>query len=533
MMMNSSLALTESGHRSRGGIELGRDASVEQASRGVILPGLTRRQEIGLIILLALAVRLVDFTAPYTSVHWIKQLQIAPIAKNFHQHGYNIWWPETDYSADQPNYIEIEFQLVTWLTALLYNVFGVHDWVGRLVAILFSLGAIVLMHKLLRLHLGERPATFGLLFFAFAPSHWYFGRVLMSEPAMIFFSVALVYYFSLWLKAEKLGHYLAALVSGILCFLVKLPALLLVIPLLWLAYRKYGVALFKQPALYVFALLSLVPAAAYYHHAYVDIGSKYFTVGVGFGGGMWFSPGDFLRPGNYSLILNRLLKDHLTAIGLVLLPLGFFATENGRFRWNLFHVWLGAVLLYFILVSGGNLRQTYYQIPLLLPAAGFIGLGWDRLSQTRGISRATVPVLVIIFLVLAAWGVQPFFEQYRPILDAARKLDEIDAGKQPVIIFPPGYGCLYYFQRPGWVGRETFGKPPWRLRMMTKVSPHDFPGPLYVENRRERGARWTVYFDDISPGGARPDLKHYLEDNYAAAFRSEGYTIYDLSSQLP
>lgn len=486
------------------------------------MPRLRRRQEIWLIILVALAVRLVDFTAPYTSIHWIKQLQLAPIAKNFYGHGYNIWWPETDYSADRPNYIEVEFQLVTWLTALLYNIFGVHDWVGRLVAVGFSLGAIVLMYRLLRLHLGERPAAFGLLFFAFAPSHWYFGRVLMSESAMIFFSVALVYYFSLWLKKERSTYYVAALVSAMLCFLVKLPTLLLVIPLVFLAYRKYGWRLLKQPALYLFAVLAVIPAAVYYHHAHVDIGSKYFTVGVGFGGGMWFSPRDFLRPGNYSLMLDRLLKDHLTALGLVLLPVGFFATDNGRIRYNLFHAWLGAVLLYFMLVSAGNIRQTYYQIPLLLPAAGLIGLGWDRLSRMKGLSQTAVPVLVILFLVLAAWGVQPFFEQYRPILAAAHKLDQIDPDKQRVIIFPPGFGCLYYFARPGWVGRESKGKPPGA------VPAHDVPGPEYVENRRQREARWAVYFE-VSGPGAWPDLRQYLQASYGMAFIGDGFTIYDLS----
>ncbi len=490
-------------------------------SHGIIVPGLSRRQEIWLIILVAVAVRFIDFTAPYTSVHWIKQLQLAPIAQNFYHHGYNIWWPETDYSADQPNYIEIEFQLVTWLAALLYSIFGIHEWAGRLVAIAFSLGAMVLMYRLLRLHLGERPAAFGLLFFAFAPSHWYFGRVLMSESAMIFFSVALVYCFSLWLNNERPVYFIAALASAMLCFLVKLPTLYLTIPLLLLAYRKYGGGLFRQPSLYIFAVLSVVPAALYYHHAYVDIGSQYFTVGVGFGGGMWFSVGDFLRPGNYSLILNRLLKDHLTAVGLVLLPLGLVATNNGRFRWNLFHVWLGAVLLYFIMVSGGNLRQTYYQIPMILPAAGLIGVGWDRLSRMPGISRAGALVLVVIFLVLAAWGVQPFFERYKPILAAAQRLDQIDPAQQPVIIFPPGYGCLYYFNRPGWVGREGFGKSPGA------VSPADVPGPEYITNRIDRGARWAVYFDTTGPG-ARPDLKQHIEDNYATAFRDEGYTIFRL-----
>ncbi len=500
--------------------------------RGVILSVVTRRQEVWVIILLALAVRLVAINAPYTSVHWIKQLQIAPIANNFYEHGYNILWPETDYSADRPGLIEIEFQLVTFLTALLYPIFGVHEWVGRAVTILFSLGSMVLLYALLRRYLGDRPAAFGLLFFAFAPSNWYFSRVLMSEPLMIFFSIALVYWFSLWLGVPEsepaprpAAHYfMLALLCGALAFLVKLPALLLVLPLLFIAYQRYGWRLFRQPLLYLFAVLAILPAAAYYYHAKVNIGAHYFTVGVGFGGGMWSSLDDFLRPGNYSLMLNRLLKDHLTAVGLVLLPLGVLAYDNGRFRWNLFHVWMGAVLLYIVVVFGGNLRQTYYQLPLLLPAAGLIGLGWDRISRMAGVSRWTVPVLAILFLVLAAWGVQPFYEQGEPIIEAAAQLDAIDPAKQPVIIFPPGYGCLYYFERSGWVGREGFGKP------TNQVAPEDVPGPQYVESRIKRGARWAAYFDSEGPG-ARPDLQEYLAQNYAVAFAGRGYTIYDLAGR--
>ena len=111
----------------------------------VLLWGMARHREVALIIALGAAVRLIDFTAPYTSEHWIKQLQIAPIAKHFATKSPNILWPETDYSADRPGYIEIEFQLVTWLAALLYKVFGIHEWVGRLVTVSFSVASMVLL----------------------------------------------------------------------------------------------------------------------------------------------------------------------------------------------------------------------------------------------------------------------------------------------------------------------------------------------------------------------------------------------------
>ncbi len=506
----------------------------EGVGRGLILTFLTWQQEAVLIILLAVAVRLINFTAPYTDSHWIKQLQIAPIAKHWYEQGdYNILWPETDYSADRPGYIEIEFQLVTWLTALLYNLFGIHEWVGRIVTVSFSAGCLVLMLLLLRLHLGRGPATYGLLYFAFAPSNWFFGRVLMSEPAMLFFSVALVYSFSLWLKSGRTLHYGMAGLTGALAFLVKLPTVLLVIPLVFLAYRKHRWSLLRRPSLWVLAIITLLPAALYYWHAKAHIGSEYFTVGVGFGGGMWLSLETLLRPSGYSLMLQRLIKDHLTAVGFVLLVLGFFATgrvwkwseageDDGQgINWHLFHVWLGAVLLYFVIVWGGNLRQTYYQLPLIPAVAGLIGVGWFRLSRIPAMSRWLTPILVLIFLILCVWGVQPFFEQYTPIEQAAAQLDRLDPGKAPVIIFPPGYGCLYYFERPGWVGREGMGKPP------AQVAAEDKPSPLYIEDRIRRGARWAVYFD-VASQERRPDLQSYLRHNFATVYEAAEFQIFDL-----
>jgi hypothetical protein len=528
----------------------------------VLCSRLSQRQEVFLILLVAVAVRLWDCNAPYIDGHWIKQLQVAPIAKNFYLHGYRILWPQTDYSADRPTYIEIEFQLVSFLTALLYKVFGLHEWVGRLVTVAFSLGTMLLLWRLLARYLGERPAEWGLLFYAFAPSSWYYSRALMSEPAMLFFSVGVVYCFGRYLgttgvspvvggdgrDARPTGSpalwFLLTALCGALAFLVKLPAVLLLLPLAYLAWDRWGRRFVARPAVWLLLAVTLAPALAYYWHAKHNIGAHYFTVGVGFGGGMWFAVKDFTRPGNYSLMLMRLLKDHLTAVGMALLPMGLFlpvgrASRPPRLEASgatgetpvvpgtapyLFPVWLGAVLLYFAVVSGGNLRQTYYQLPILLPAAGLIGLAWDRLVQSRVLTRWANAVLVALFLALCVWGVQPFYEPYTPILEASAALDRMDPSGRAVVIFPPGYGCLYYFHRPGWVGREFLGRAP------AEVAAEDIPGPLYVTSRISRGAHWAVYFTTAGPG-ARNDLEGYLRTTYyrAAVGAEDSYEIFDLS----
>lgn len=476
-----------------------------------------------IILVLATAVRLVGLNAPFTSQHWIKQLQIAPIAKNFALKSPNLLWPETDYSADKPGYIEIEFQLVTWLTSFGYRVFGIHEWVGRLVTVTFSVGSMVLFYRLALMQLGPVAAAYGLLVFAFLPSNWYFSRVLMSEPAMLFFSIAVIYAFSLWLDSGKRKHFVWTAVCGALCFLVKLPTVVLFIPLGYLAWCKYGRGVLRRKQLWALAAMMLVPALAYYLHAYLNIGRHYFTVGVGFGGGMWFSPVDFLKPGNYSLMMDRLVRQHLTAVGVVLLILGLTALAEGRVRITLFHIWLAGIAVYFVVVSGGNLRQNYYQLPMIPPAAALIALGWEQLAQSRRFSRRLDALLAVVFLGLCVWGVEPMYQPYEPIHQAATELSLLDPShKERVMLFPAGYGCLYYFDRPGWVGREGFGKAP------NEVAPEDVPGPDYIQDRIRRGAHWAVYFD-IKDATAQPQIQAYLRQEYRCVSDTPDYQIFDLT----
>ncbi|MCX7599607.1 MAG: glycosyltransferase family 39 protein, partial [Armatimonadetes bacterium] len=402
----------------------------------------------------------------------------------------------------------------------------VHEAVGRIVAIAFSMAGIGLLFLLMRDFLGYQAAAYGLLFYAFAPSSIYFGRVLMSEPAMLCLSIAAVYLFHRFTQAPSPVWYCSALLAAALAFLVKLPTVHLAAPIAYLAIRRWGWSAARHPALWVFAALSLLPAALYYTHAHRNIGPHYFTVGVGFGGNMWFAPQHFLSPKSYSLMVNRLLKEHLTAVGMVLLVLGLFYRAGRPKRETLFVWWLVGVLAYFVAVSGGNLRQTYYQLPLLPAAAGVVGPAWALVSRLRAFRPGGNTALVALFAALSIWGAQPFYEEYTPILRAAAALDRLDPSRQPVIVMPPGYGCLYYLRRPGWVGRETMGKPAEWIR-----NPSDIPSPAYFEERIRRGARWVVFFN-APPQDARPDLLEYLRANFRVVHSDPDFLIFDLSRRL-
>jgi hypothetical protein len=58
----------------------------------------------------------------------------ATIADNFYRGQLNIFLPEISWNGPGPNYVGYEFQLITYMAALFYHLFGQGDWVGRGIA---------------------------------------------------------------------------------------------------------------------------------------------------------------------------------------------------------------------------------------------------------------------------------------------------------------------------------------------------------------------------------------------------------------
>jgi hypothetical protein len=44
-----------------------------------------------------------------------------------------------DYNGNEKGYVACEFPAYQFIVAVLYRVFGLHEWVGKLVSILFSI----------------------------------------------------------------------------------------------------------------------------------------------------------------------------------------------------------------------------------------------------------------------------------------------------------------------------------------------------------------------------------------------------------
>ncbi len=74
-----------------------------------------------------------------------RQGDTGAIAAQFRTAELNIFFPQTEYNGAPPNYVELELQIVPFLAAIGYTLFGVHEVFGRLIAIGFGIGTIVVV----------------------------------------------------------------------------------------------------------------------------------------------------------------------------------------------------------------------------------------------------------------------------------------------------------------------------------------------------------------------------------------------------
>jgi 4-amino-4-deoxy-L-arabinose transferase-like glycosyltransferase len=402
-----------------------------------------------LILVLALTLRLYHVTYPFLDHHSWRQTDTAAVARNFYRDHFVLLRPEMDRFGSGPSVVELELQVTPFLTSLLYVVWGVRDWVGRIVPILFSLGSVVYFYRLVALHFSERLALFSTFVFAILPLNVFFSRVLMPEAGALFFTIAAVYHFSAYLEKETTVEYALATVFAALAFLSKLSNLYILIVFAALATRKGWRGLLSDRRFFAFLLLTLTPTVAYYGYMHVaaDVKMIPYQIGTDKWGNVQLWTGPLL----YEVLAQRFRTLVFTEPGLLMLVAGLFLPLTH----TVFRLWLMAALAYVFVVANGNLVHSYYQMPLPPAGAFFIGLVLDRTYSSARLRPLSVVLSVLLFA-RALMILGPMYGMYAsPAYEAAKMLTEIDASASPVVSVPHRRDMapelLYYADRKGWV----------------------------------------------------------------------------------
>lgn len=133
------------------------------------------------------------------SVHVWRQSNTLAVARNFYQEDMDILNPRVDRRLDTDGVTGMQFPSYEYIVALGYKVFGLHNWVHRLISLLISFwGAVGMYFLSKRLLKHDVAAGFAALAYTFSPDLYYFGFSALPDILALACSVWGLYYFLKW-----------------------------------------------------------------------------------------------------------------------------------------------------------------------------------------------------------------------------------------------------------------------------------------------------------------------------------------------
>ncbi len=489
------------------------------------------------IVLLGLAIRLYGVNMPLVESHQVRQAQTAMMARNLFDDNMDIFHTRLDYFGNVPGYIIMEFPLMHGIAALLYYLFGVHETIGRLVNVSFSIGAMFLMFGLARQFLPVVGAFAALALYAFSPMNIFFSRAFMPEASMMFFIVGAIYFFLKWLDRQTLLLYSTAIIFAAFACLTKPTAAILFVPILTAWFLKYRWTLFRRSEFWLYMLLATVPLIFWGAYAnYFNAMQSYIP--SGFGGNWleliksrgitnhWFDPAFYVFVGG-SIIL------------ILLTPLGFAGTAIGVFictgdRCRILYLWLGAIIVYFFVFSGANAGHIYYHLPLLPLAAIFFGFAVEWLLHKKDFLKEIFKRKSIVWLgsglllaIFISYGIgyykyfQYMYSNRMPyVLEVSEIIKKLAPPNLVVVLNQPGAEPTvfsYYSQSKVFFFRPLL----------------EYDSIADIEYLRTQGATTYVALDTKYGSGVHETQKNklfwqYLNKKYKLVMLTSHYMVVDL-----
>jgi hypothetical protein len=499
------------------------------------LPGGRAPLALAAILLLGIGLRLLYITSPLLDAHRWRQIDTAVMARYFYEDSLNPLYPQVNWGGPR-GYVESELPLVPFIAALLYHLFGPDDMWGRATSVAFSAGLILLVYLLVRDVRDAAAGRAAAFLVAVSPGAVYYGRTFMPDTAMLCLSVGALAGFVRYLQngsRRALGWGSAALALAIL---VKLPAILVLLPIVVAALQARGRAALGDRRLWIAVTVPLIAAAAWYTHAYFIFRQTGLTYGIlahpartyplVIAPGPWpdvfskWSTAALLTGGEfYRELLHRIVRVHLTPIGLAVALVGVL---TWRGRWSLLPAaWLAAMGAFIFIAGYGHLAHDYYQLPLVVIGAMYFGVvaaplfdgAWIRRCIGAGWWAPAASAALV-----AAMGLLMFRESgvvrthFRPTrLDtemsrAGQAIDRAIGDPDALLVVVDDYGVtspvlLYLAHKRGW----SFG--PADLTPSTIVGLRRFGADYFATTEWNRLERRNPVLADYLSGHRRVALE--------------------------
>ncbi|NEX92259.1 glycosyltransferase family 39 protein [Caulobacter sp. 17J65-9] len=470
------------------------------------------------ILLLAALLRLPAVNQPLVDLFCWREASTAMMADNFHLKNWNVLYPEVSWTGPGPNYQGREFQVVSYITALLYAAFGWHDWFGRAVAAAFGLWSVVALHRLVERLSGRAQANAAALVLALMPGAVIIDTSFLPDPAMLAFVLTGLWALVVWLQTDRPWFLPLAVAFIALGILAKPPGVVVLAPA---AYACASI-LTRRDALTRGRLIALsaalvgvaLPTAAYFSWA-VWLGTHYPPYHVAGAGYFWDDMAGALREGFHVKAAARHAREwFLTVPVFLLFGLGLFSAPPRGTRgapW-LFHVWLAGCAVLYLFISKEMTVNPWNLLVFAAPAAGLAGRGllMAAAASTRRLNTWPARARLAGMVALIGWSAveaaevakQPFGAESQYL---GQQLDALAAPDDLVITAASEIGnpiAIYYSRRRGWVFPPGGGAQAW-----DRVE-DDATAVATLEKLRMGGADWFGMAKDAMDHQGRYMMQH-------------------------
>lgn len=382
----------------------------------------------GIILVIALALRLYKIDTPLADFHSWRQVDTASVSRNFVTKGFDLLHPTyhdlSNVQSGQENphgYRYVEFPLYNAMVAALYKYIPLLplEIYGRLVTIAFSLAVIGILYYFLYKEFGRVAAIAGSMTYAIFPFFVYFSRVVLPETTALGFTMISLLFMYLFTfgknKTKNVVFFILSLLTFIAGILIKPTVVFYSISFITLFILKYKWGIFKRYQPYLFFILAAIPYAlwlSFISQYPAGIPScntcppgtiTWLMRYVNTGGGLqdiFFKPA-FFRWIFFERINNIIFGGYLT----VFFVLGFFVKPKRYF----IHSLLLSAMAYVFVFQGGNVQHEYYQTLIFPALAGLVGIGVSLFSTQNKIFISQIVSFILVIALFVFSFVMSFY----------------------------------------------------------------------------------------------------------------------------
>ena len=472
-----------------------------------------------------MAARLIFINQPYVD-HWSwRQSDVAAIARNFLQNGFRFGYPQIDWAGNAPGYVGTEFPILPFIAAVCYKFAGVHEWIGRIQAVILFAVSLPFFFLLVREIFGSTAAVWASFFFCFTPLNVFAGRSFMPDVPSLSFAIVGLYFFLRWVEHGESSSFFVAAIAISLSFLIKITSIVIVVPLVYLMCADMS------------ALSKAGDMSPQFQSCFFSPRSRCYRPRSGTGTRIKsqrnFIPITSSAPAGfesrvsrrYWQIARQTLISSLTPLLSLMALIGLLVAPRSRYS-RFFHWWLVAMVLFVIVLGYGN-RHLWYQLPLVPIAAAFAGAACAFVGSkisSRVIAVTLSILLVSSFATLAFWCVQPFYQSSAAQLrDAGLELKKVTPPDALIVAADMGDPTIFYYgERKGWHFLETDA--------IYNGNPDDSEQAIEnLERLRRRGATHFVFTKNTFWWlQSYPEFVAHLTNNAKVIEATPEFRIYEL-----